>query len=344
MSIRSHPAGQPDPSLPAIPVIDARGATEPAVASALAEPARLRLVLDAGDRTYTRLGVRLADARSRTLAGRLASPYADAVAQVDRCIGRHGAYLLNHSYEWGCTAGAAADPDGAGDGKGAVLLRTLDWPFDGLGRALVVVRQAGPAGEYLSATWPGFAGVLTGVAAGRFAAAINQPPLPLPRWGRAVGWLAARRRVARSRAMPPAHLLRLAFDTCADFAAAAALLRDTPLCLPAIFTLAGPGAGEALVIERTADAAHQPDDPAAANHWASTPGPAGRPRNATSTARRTAMLRLLALPPAWSLDWVQAPVLVPDTRLAMMASPRTGRMLLQGWESSGPATAVLDLR
>jgi hypothetical protein len=327
-------------SLPAIPVIDARNAGEPAVMSALAEPARLKMVLDAGDRTYTPWGVRFADGRSRALSERLASPYAAAVRQVDGAIGRRGAYLLNHSYEWGCTAGAADDP-GAG---GSTLFRTLDWPFDGLGRALVVVRQGGPAGHYLSATWPGFVGVLTGLAPGRFAAAINQPPLPLPGWGRAVGWLAARRRVGRSRAMPPAHLLRLAFDTCPDFAAAAALLRATPICLPAIFTLAGPAAGEAMVIERTSDAAFHPADAAAANHWAATPGPAGRPRNRTSRDRRGAMCALMAAPPGWSLDWVRPPVLLPDTRLAVMANPRIGRMLLQGWESSGPATAVLDLR
>lgn len=186
--------------------------------------------------------------------------------------------------------------------------------------------------------------MLTGVAAGRFAAAINQPPLPLPGWGRAVGRLAARRRVARSRAMPLAHLLRLAFDLCRDFNAAAALLRTTPVCLPAIFTLAGPGAGEALVIERTADAAFEPAEPAAANHWAAASGPGGRPRNRTSRERRDAMLVLLAAAPGWSLDWVRALILAPDTRLAMMASPRTGRMLLQGWEKGGPATAVLDLR
>ena len=55
-------------TLPVIPVIDAQGAAEPAVASALAEQAGLRLVLDAGDWTYTRLGVRLAKKRSRVLS------------------------------------------------------------------------------------------------------------------------------------------------------------------------------------------------------------------------------------------------------------------------------------
>src|SRR5262249_40440392 len=73
----------------------------------------------------------------------------------------------NYSYEWGCTTGAAPD------GDGVTLMRTLDWPFDGLGRALVVMRQQGAAGPYLSVTWPAFAGVLTGLAPGRFAAAIN---------------------------------------------------------------------------------------------------------------------------------------------------------------------------
>ena len=81
-----------------------------------------------------------------------------------------------------------------------------------------------------------------------------------------------------------------------------------------------------------------------ANHWAARPGPAGRPRNRTSLERRATMCALLAAPPGWSLDWVQPPVLVADTRLAMMANPRTGRMLLQGWERTGAATAVLDMR
>ncbi len=89
-------------TLPAIPVIDARGAAEPAVVSALVEPARLRLVLDAGDRTCTRLGVRLAEERSRVPSARPAGPYADAVRQVDRVVGRRGAYMLNHSHEWWC--------------------------------------------------------------------------------------------------------------------------------------------------------------------------------------------------------------------------------------------------
>jgi hypothetical protein len=72
----------------------------------------------------------------------------DEIADVARSIGRPGAFLLNYSYEWGCTTGALPDARAGG----MTLLRTLDWPFDGLGRALVVTRQQAEAGVYLSVT------------------------------------------------------------------------------------------------------------------------------------------------------------------------------------------------
>ncbi len=324
-------------ALPSIPLIDVPAAEEPGLAAMAAEPARLSLLLGSGRQTYTPAGMRLADALSRRWAGRNVSPYAAAVAAVGRTMHGHGAYLMNHSYEWGCTAGAGADPALGG----STLLRTLDWPFDGLGRSLVVTRWDGGAGPYYSATWPGFVGVLTGLAPGRFAIAINQPPLPLPGWGKAIGWPAARLRVGRSTAMPPSHLLRQVFDKCRDFDDALATIRRTRLCIPAIFTLAGPLAGQTVVVERTATRSFQPAEPVAANHWASKPGPAGRPRHPSSPARRTAMCGLLASLPGWSLDWLEPPMLQADTRLVLMANPATGRMLLQGWERSGPATTVL---
>jgi len=327
-----------DNILPTIPIIECPFGEEPAVATALAEPERLAVLMNSARRTYTPMGMRWADARSRTWHARSSSPYIDAVGQVSQAMGRPGAFLLNYSYEWGCTTGAAPD------GNGVTLMRTLDWPFDGLGRALIAVRQQGAAGPYLSVTWPAFAGVLTGLARGRFAAAINQPPLPLPEWGKAVGWTASRFRVNRSRALPPSHLLRLAFDICRGFAEAVQLIRTTPICVPAIFTLAGPKPGEAMVIERTETGAFEPAEAAAANHWAATPGPRGRPRNRSSLSRRAAMSNLIADGHDWSLGWLRPPILQPDTRLAVMANPASGRLLVQGWEKTGPATAVLDMR
>jgi len=239
----------------------------------------------------------------------------------------------------GAAPGAAED---AAQG-GPTLLRTLDWPFDGLGRNLVVLRQQAAAGAYLNMTWPGFAGVLTGLAPGRFAAAINQPPLPLPRMGRTVGWLASRLRVGRSTALSPTHLLRLAFDTCHSFGEAVALIRTTPICLPAIFTMAGTASGETVVIERTQVDWFEPPEAAAGNHWAAAPDALGHPRNASSRPRRAAMCRLLATGSDWSLDWLRDPILQPYTRVVAMANPKTGRLLVQGWEATGAATEVLEL-
>jgi hypothetical protein len=81
----------PQPLL-TIPVLNVPVPDEPGVASALAEPARLALLLDAGRRTYTPVGMRLADARSRAWSARSTSPYGAAVAEVDRAIGRPGGF------------------------------------------------------------------------------------------------------------------------------------------------------------------------------------------------------------------------------------------------------------
>ena len=104
---------------------------------------------------------------------RTGNPYRQEIDGVRRRLGRPGAVMLNMSYEWSCSAGVGADPAGVGNR----LLRTLDWPLPGLGRALVVARQQGAAGGYYNVTWPGYVGVLTAMAPGRFSAAINQPPL-----------------------------------------------------------------------------------------------------------------------------------------------------------------------
>ena len=323
-----------------IPVVDVPPGQEPGVFAARAQPERLALLIRSARRSYTPAGFAVAEHLSRRWASRAGGDYLPAIRDVDRVMGRGGAFLLNHSYEWGCTSGAVPDPALGG----ATLLRTLDWPFDGLGRALIVTRWDGGAGPYASVTWPGVVGVLTGLAPGRFAAAINQPPLPLAQWGRAVGWPAARVRVARSTAMSPTHLLRQVFDTCRSVADAVAVLSRTPLCIPAIFTVAGPGAGpgtdKAVVIERTMDRAFVPAQPVAANHWTGPGAPPGRPRTPSSHARHAA---LSGSAPDWSLSWLRTPIIQPDTRVVVMASPNSGRLVAQGWEKTGVVTRTLDI-
>lgn len=307
-----------------------------------ARPDEIEELVRAANRLYTRPGVWLADRITARWAAKCGSPYAPAVVEAARMLGRPGGHLLNYSYEWGCTAGVAADAERGG----MTLLRTLDWPFPGLGRCVVAAVCEGAAGSYASVTWPGYAGVLTGVARGRYAAAINQPPLPLPALGKPLGWIAARVQVGRQRSMPASHLLRHAFESCADFASACDMLSTTPICAPAIFTVCGTHSGQWAVIERLESSAHAGGRPYAANQW-TTGCRNGAPRDRTSVARHAAMGSYLASPDAgsraWSFDWLLPPILQDDTRLAVVANPHTGELAVQGWESGRPATETLRL-
>lgn len=278
----------------------------------------------------------LADRLSRRWLER-ADP--DAVQEVDRVaalLGRPGAHFLNVSYDWGCSTVAAPGPQG-GPPR---LARVLDWPTPGLGRWAVAIRVQGPAGPYASLGWPGYTGVLQGVAPGRFAAALNQAPMNRPVGLYPADWAVNAVRVWRRPRTTPAHLLRRAFETAPDFAAACALIAEAPLSSGALFVLAGVNPGETAVIERTADAASFPAVACAVNDWQS-PGLSGRPRGDDNPGR---FARMAALAPDFAEpdSWLAPPVLNDRTRLVFVAEAASGRFLAQGWERLLPATSVLD--
>ena len=324
-----------DTNKPAIPVIDLSGASPEALAERHGDDARA--LVAAAKRMLPGPLLPLLDGLSRRWAMRSANPYRGEVARLAAHLGA-GAWFMNFCFEWGCTTGVARDPRG----PGMRMLRTLDWPFHGVGRHVLVARQQGPAGAFLNVTWPGFVGVITAVAPGRFAVAINQAPLvrqgylPL-----ALDWLFNRVRVFSSRHLPPAHLARQVMESCRTYDEAKEVLESTPLALPAFFTLAGTAPGEGCVIERTEREAWTHPAPAAvANHWL-TRGLKGRPRGIDSRRRHRLMNGLSRLPsPAF--DWMIEPVRNKDTRLGVVANPATGHILVQGWEADGAATAVLD--
>jgi hypothetical protein len=331
------------PHLPEIPVHDltreAPGDAIPALA--LREQARLTDLVSVGQQTYKPWMLNFGDRRSQRWLERQKNPYLTELSRIGRDVGPVGGlYMLNLSYEWGCTTGAGVAPDA----EAPHMLRTLDWPLSGLGRNLVVAKMAGDAGPWTNVTWPGFVGTLTGMAEGRFCAAFNQPPMR-----KRTGWLIAdwgieRIRIDFSRAIPPAHLLRRVFESCPDFAAARKMLRETPIAMPAFFVLCGTRPGEVAVIERTEHAAFEhPEDIAccAANHWVAT-AVRGRVRTGHSHDRRDAMLLDLN-GGSREFRWLAPPVLNEITRLAVEMEPATGRMLLQGFEYDGPATRPLRL-
>ena len=317
--------------------------------SATARAEDVAAILNLARRQYTPAGLAIGDALSRRWLARNPTPLAAEIAAVARVVGRPGAHLLNLSYEWGCTCGANAT-------RAPVLLRVLDWDLPGLGETLCVIRQRGPAGEWWHIGWPGLVGAITALAPGRFGIAINQPPLPLTRAGGALrrmgarvpgmlaDWLAARPAAWRSRALPPAHLLRMIADDAPDYATALDRLRDTPLAAAATFTLIGARPGEAAVIERTParHAIRAGERLAATNHWESLPD-AGAPRWRESRPRLAAMEALLEAGVPDGLDWLRPPLLNAGTRLAAVMRPAEGRLVLAGFAGERRVSEVLAL-
>jgi hypothetical protein len=275
------------------------------------------------------------------------SPYVDEIGRIAATLGFSGIWLLNGSYQWGCTSLARED------GGVPWLARTLDWPFSGLGRYADVVHVDSAAGDYFNVSWAGYAGVLTAMAPRRFAACINQAPM----WRRTrhprlrLYDIAANavHTLANVADMPPDQLLRQAFEGCATYAAAREALEKTPVARPVIYVLVGCAPGERCVIERTETGfVTREDETSAANDWA-PPRPMWEARIAAShfltcspadaaarcSARRDALAGWGGRLSDSGLDWVKPPVLNPYTRLAVTMSPAHGTLRVAGYELTG---------
>jgi hypothetical protein len=290
----------------------------------------------------------LIDAITRRWLMRSRSPYTGEIAAIAAALGCRGIWFLNGCFQWGCTTMARAQ-DGA-----PWLLRTLDWPFPGLGRHLEVQRMHGPAGEFHNLGWPGFVGVLTASAPGRFAAAINQAPLwrrTRHPWLRPCDMALNGIRTWGIRHLPPDHLLRDVFETCRDFGEARHRLEVTPVARPVIYTLIGCTADERCVIERTVDGFRTHTGvTAAANDWlqcqprwearvsANVMFTRSFEESAGNSRRRREQLwtwsgRLEEEP----FRWVAPPVLNLYTRLAVEICPALGELRAIGYESKDGA-------
>lgn len=335
MTVVAFERKAPQP-LPAIPVYDL--APNLSTASLAADPARAAALLDAAAGPAPELLLRLADRISRRWLVRSANPYLPEIDEVARRLGRAGGHFFNVHYEWGCTTGVKP---GANGGHPR-LVRVLDWRTPGLGRYVMAARIQRRNGPWVPLTWPGFAGVLQAMAPGRFAAAINQAPMTTPIGILPADWAVNRATVWRNGYLPPAHLLRRVFEEAPSYQVALAMLSDTPVSAPAIFTLAGTVPGEGAIIERRErEACLHTGDSCTANAWQSTAW-AGRARGKLN-AERLAMLRGLAGEIDDDFRWLRAPVLNDTTRLAMVADARSGWMIARGYEAGEAATQDLRL-
>ncbi len=341
--------------LPAIPAIDVRRGGPVA-------HARLRresmMALRNACFSFFPGSVRLApflDRVSSTWLARTPSPYLDEIAAISDLVAGGGVWFVNTSYEWGCTTRVDAAPV-------PWLRRTLDWPFPGLGRHVEAALQDGGAGVYANVTWPGAVGVLTAVAPGRFAAAINQAPMFRRTRGSAlVAYDMVLNAVETYRddgCWPAPHLLRHVFDTCATFDEAVEVLSTTPLARPTIYSIAGSSVSQACLIERTRTEAvvrrgnatiandWHPESPRRDGYWM----PRGSlVRGPDDSNRRRQCLEGHERGEAF--DWLREPVLNGFTRLAIEASAASGELRVLGfeptrrwWDQVTPATAVLDVK
>ena len=329
------PVGQ-GRELPSVPLYD----VGPPAAETLMRlaPDRLESIIAHGRRHYGDVVLVLGDRATWKWLEITANPYLNEIGGVRRRLGRPGAVLLNLSYEWCCSAGVGPDPAGTGNR----MLRTLDWPMHGLGRTVVVARQEGAAGSYYNVTWPGYVGVLTAMAPGRFSAAINQPPLRRFTRCRWFDWVLGRLSIWRQNGLPPSHLLRRVFDECRSYQDAKRMLIETPLCAPAFFSLSGNAAEEGCVIERQETSWFVHDAPfCISNHWIGLDCP-GHDRGNDSIGRRASMQRVLASA-GDAFSWLAAPTLNRHTRLVVVANARRPLLSVQGWEKDGPATSVFTL-
>ena len=331
--------------LTAMPVIDLRDGGPARHAERNARSARA--LRDACLAFFPRAALPLVptlDSLSQRWLMRSRSPYLAEIGRIADALGFSGVWLLNASYQWGCTA-RACDEDGV-----PWLLRTLDWPFHGLGRHAEVARMHGAAGDFFSVTWPGYVGALTALAPMRFAACVNQAPMRRRtnhRFLRVYDFALNTLSVWRSDDLtPPDQLLRQAFELCADFAAARLMLETTPVARPVIYVLVGCAAGERCVIERTETGfATRADETSAANDWLpGRPGWEGRigtRRFLTDTfadaanysrARRESLAGWAGTCAVAGFDWVREPVLNPYTRLAVAMCPARGILRAVGYE------------
>ncbi len=271
------------------------------------------------------------------------SPYLPEIGAIAGALGFPGVWLLNGSYQWGCTAVAREE-----DGK-PWLARTLDWPFHGLGYHVEVARMRGPAGEFYSVTWPGYVGALTAMAPGRFGASINQAPLwrrTSHPWLRLYDIAANATNTWRLRHMPPDQLLRLIFESCGSFADARNMLETTPIARPVIFVLAGTNSGERCVIERTETGfVTRFDSTSAANDWNDTKENweariggmnvlllSREDAARRSRARQNSLSGFGGTFARNSFSWIVEPVLNPCTRMGVEMCPASGQMRVVGYD------------
>jgi hypothetical protein len=273
------------------------------------------------------------------------NPYLKEIDAIADAIGIRGAYTFNVCYQWACTTGVfATEPTPS-------LLRILDWGFPNLGANVTVQQRDTEHGDWFNVTWPGYVGSVNGMAPGRFAAAINIAPERKQAFTRVGDWLKNKRVIGSQRGLPPDHLLRYVFENARDYKDAFEMLSTMPILAPVIYTLCGTEPGQGVVIDRveTRSAYRKlgsSQSVTTANHFLSSLGGEGQWRSrgvdSFSRYRQSCGIDPTSLS-ADNFEWLSDPIINWETRLAILANPTTGRLMVQGLEGDVRNTEVFHL-
>jgi hypothetical protein len=335
-----------------IPLIDIRNTTPEALVHLHPEKAlnllhASRNAFGIASRLAAPLALPFGDKLGTKWLNKTNNPYKQEIFAYQTTLNTKGIVALNLCYEWGCTS-SVFEMDST-----PTLLRVLDWPFPALGENMVVTHQTGSAGDFYNVTWPAMAGVFTAMAQGRFACALNQAPMRRYLGSVVTSWIRNRVHAHRHHGLPPAHLLRLVFETAPDYDGAKHMLCHTPVCVPVIYILSGTKEGEGCVIERLEDSFAVRDmhtgKVVAANHFETHLNSVGfgwMPRawgEIKSHHRSECAKNLTENELKQGFDWFKFPIANPLSRLALKANAALGTLELIGTDGTTPITTVFTL-
>ena len=292
----------------------------------------LDIILEEAKNQYTVYGLKTGDVLSKSWAKKSNILYRDELEKIADRVGI-GAWMLNFSYEFGCTtAGFNSDSP--------KLLRVLDWDLNGLGKTILAVKKNSPAGKWVNLTWAGFVGCVQGIAPGRFSAAINHAPPSDTGMGFHADWIAGKAKIWNNKGMPPTHLLRFAFEECNTFDDALIKLMTTPICAPVFYTIVGCEKDQVALIERLPDhsVCHRYQSTAIANHWISDLP--GKCHSAETVERLDMMNKHIEqrLDNERPFSWLKYPILNECTRLVFESSPSSNEIIACAYENGEQAT------
>ena len=213
--------------------------------------------------------------------------------------------------EW-CTSGAKYLPE-----IGMIHLRNNDWPMPILKKTTIVVDFInGPSGPFSAVTFPGYLGVLSGVARGRFSATIN---------------MAATDNRINLFGRPASFIVRDMFEGCSNFDEALEFLKNGYASAPAMVHLVGLNKGESIIMNYSSKGRFFLESNVSANHYQYDENYTDETSEMDSEERMECMQKKLSrikTPKGGLISLGSGVINNEDTIQSMVLIPKTGEILM----------------